>query len=66
MTDAGHADELTFLAGGGLSGEQLRALDWAATPLGPPAQWPQNLRTAVKLMLNTRHPISIFWGPRRA
>ena len=63
MTDARHADELRFLAGGGLSGEQLRALDWSATSLGPPAQWPQSLRTAVKLMLNTRHPISIFWGP---
>ena len=63
MTDARQTDELRFLAGGGLSGEQLRALNWAATPLGPPAQWPQSLRTAVKLMLNTRHPISIFWGP---
>lgn len=63
MTDAKHADELKFLAGGGLSGAQLRAIDWAATSLGPPAGWPQSLRTAVKLMLNTRHPVSIFWGP---
>ena len=62
MTDALQADELKFLAGGGLSGTQLRAMDWMATPLGPPARWPQSLRTAVKLMLNTRHPILIFWG----
>ena len=63
MADAEHADELKFLAGGGLSGTQLRDLDWGATPLGQPAGWPQSLRTAVKLMLNTRHPVSIFWGP---
>ena len=23
----------------------LGAVDWAATPLGPPAHWPQSLRT---------------------
>ena len=62
MTNAGHADELKFLAGGGLSGMQLRTLDWAATPIGTPGGWPQSLRTAVKLMLSTRHPVSIFWG----
>ena len=63
MADAGHANGLRFLAGGGVAGAQLRALDWAATPLGPPPGWPQSLRTAAKLMLNTRHPVSIFWGP---
>jgi PAS domain S-box-containing protein len=63
VTDAVHADELTFLAGGGFSGAQLRAFDWTSSPLGPPVDWPQSLRTAVKLMLNTRHPLAIFWGP---
>jgi PAS domain S-box-containing protein len=63
VVDADQTDELKFLAGGGLSGTQLRAFDWTASPLGPPAGWPQSLRTAVKLMLNTRHPLSIFWGP---
>jgi len=58
VSDAEHAAELKFLAGGGLSGMQLRALDWTATPLGAPAGWPQSLRTAVKLMLNTRYPVS--------
>jgi PAS domain S-box-containing protein len=63
VTDAVHADELKFLAGGGFSGAQLRAFDWTSSPLGPPVDWPQSLRTAVKLMLNTRHPLAIFWGP---
>jgi PAS domain S-box-containing protein len=52
-----------FLAGGGEMGERIRAYPWAKHPLGPPEQWPQALRTVVRLMLNTGHPIFIFWGP---
>jgi len=37
-----------FLAGGGEMGSLMRALDWEATPLGPPEQWPQSLKTAVR------------------
>ncbi len=44
-------------------GALTRVHDWASTSLGPPEQWPQSLRTAVRLMLNTRHPMLIFWGP---
>ena len=51
-----------FLAGGGKMGALMRAHDWSASPLGPPAAWPQPLRTAVRLLLNTRHPMYIFWG----
>ena len=52
-----------FLAGGGEMGELTRNHDWASTSLGLPELWPQSLRTAVRLMLNTRHPMFIFWGP---
>ncbi|HTZ03220.1 MAG TPA: HWE histidine kinase domain-containing protein [Xanthobacteraceae bacterium] len=41
----------------------MRSHDWAATPLGPPETWPQSLRTTVRLMLNTKHPMFIWWGP---
>ena len=51
-----------FLRGGGTLGALIRAHDWAATPLGPPSGWPQSLRTVVRLMLGTRHPMFIFWG----
>jgi two-component sensor histidine kinase len=54
---------LDFLSGGGEMGELTRAYDWAATPLGPPEAWPQSLRTTVRLVLNTRHPMFIWWGP---
>ena len=44
-------------------GALMRAHDWKATPLGDPAEWPQSLRTAVRLLLNCGHPMYIWWGP---
>ena len=52
-----------FLRGGGAMGGLIRAHDWGATSLGPPATWPQSLRLVVRLMLDTHHPMFIFWGP---
>ena len=51
-----------FLSGGGELGELIRGFDWAATPLGPPETWPQNLRMALRIMLTSRQPIWIGWG----
>ena len=53
----------TFLRGGGELGMLMRIHDWSATPLGRPEGWPQPLRTAVRLILNTGHPMYIWWGP---
>ncbi len=52
------------LAGGGETGERMRALDWSTTPLGPPRSWPQSLRTAVSICLSSKFPIALFWGPQ--
>lgn len=52
-----------FLTGGGELGELTRAFDWSKTSLGPPETWPQSLRVTVRLMLNSRHPMFIWWGP---
>jgi PAS domain S-box-containing protein len=54
---------LAFLQGGGEMGERIRAFDWSTTHLGDPAAWPQALRTALRLILNTGHPMYIWWGP---
>jgi PAS domain S-box-containing protein len=51
-----------FLAGGGEMGALMRAYDWSASPLGKPEAWPQSLRTAVRILLNTNHPMFIWWG----
>jgi PAS domain S-box-containing protein len=55
-----------FLAGGGEMGALMRAHDWQRSTLGPPRSWPQSLRTAVRLLLNTGHPMYVFWGPEGA
>lgn len=44
-------------------GALLRGFAWDETPLGPPEQWPQALKTAIRIMLTSRQPIWIGWGP---
>jgi PAS domain S-box-containing protein len=40
-----------------------RALDWASTPLGPVEEWPRSLRTTAGIVLGSRNPMFLFWGP---
>ena len=50
-----------FLSGGEM-GALMRAHDWTATPVGLPETWPQTLKTVVRLILTSRHPMFIWWG----
>ena len=43
-------------------GRRFRLTDWSATPLGPVEQWPQSLRIAVSICLNSRFPMFVWWG----
>src|SRR5271156_3053760 len=52
-----------FLAGGGEMGALTRGFDWSKTSLGSPETWPQSLRVTVRLVLTSRHPMFIWWGP---
>jgi len=52
-----------FLTGGGEMGARIRAYDWSSSVLGPPDNWPQSLRVIVRLILNSRQPMMIWWGP---
>jgi len=51
-----------FLAGGGEMGALMRAHDWAGTPVGVPDTWPSTLKTVVRLILSSNHPMFIWWG----
>ena len=51
------------LGRGGDMGERIRGYDWAATPLGPIAHWPQSLRTVVNILLSSRYAMWMAWGP---
>src|SRR5437588_58196 len=56
-------DGLSFLAEGGEMGARMRAFDWAASPLGRAEDWPQSLKTGVGLLLSSKFPMFIAWGP---
>ncbi|MET0987795.1 MAG: PAS domain-containing protein [Steroidobacteraceae bacterium] len=51
-----------FLAGGGEMGESMRMHRRVQRFLGEPDGWPQTLRVAVSIMLNSHHPVFIAWG----
>jgi PAS domain S-box-containing protein len=53
----------SFLAGGGEMGKLIRSKDWKVTSLGDPNDWPQSLRTALSILLNSKFPMFLFWGP---
>jgi len=52
----------SFLNGGGEMGALIRSMDWSATSLGAPEQWPAALRYTVSMMLSTKFPVLICWG----
>ena len=58
-----HRATRDFLNGHGCMGVQMRAHDWSASPLGSPETWPQSLRSLVGLLLNSRFPMFVAWGP---
>jgi PAS domain S-box-containing protein len=43
-------------------GALIRAHDWQATRLGTPDTWPSTLKTVIRLILSSNHPMFIWWG----
>jgi hypothetical protein len=48
---------------GGRTGALMREHDWSRSPLGHPSAWPPSLRTVVGLLLRSRFPMFVAWGP---
>ena len=57
---------LDFMRAGDEMGARMRAHDWSTSPLGHPSAWSQPLRFAVRLLLDSRQPMSIWWGAEGA
>jgi signal transduction histidine kinase/CheY-like chemotaxis protein len=53
----------SLFSGDGPARAAARAVDWAQTSLGPPESWPTSLKTTVRMLLNCRHPMFLWWGP---
>lgn len=51
-----------LFSGGGELGSLMREMDWAKTALGPVEEWPQSLRTCVRIILTSRQPMFVWWG----
>jgi PAS domain S-box-containing protein len=54
----------SLIHGVGEMADLVRATDWSQTPLGPMDAWPETLVSSVNLILGSRFPAAIFWGPR--
>jgi signal transduction histidine kinase/CheY-like chemotaxis protein len=48
---------------GGTCGELIRSIDWSTSPVGPVESWPTSLRVTLQTVLNSRHPMFVWWGP---
>lgn len=53
----------SFFAGGGQTGALMRAHDWSRSVLGAPESWPQSLRSIVGMLLHSKFPMFVAWGP---
>ena len=51
-----------FLEASGDIGQDLLALDWDATPLGPPETWSRSLQNAVRIVLTSKFSMWMAWG----
>ena len=56
-------ETLSFLVGGGEMGAMTLAFDWEATALGAPSRWNKALRTSIRMLLSSRHPMYIVCRP---
>lgn len=56
-------NQTTFIEAPGEVSKKYQEKDWSQTTLGPLNQWPLSLKTMVGVMLNSKFPAYILWGP---
>ena len=62
MAEPDGPKEPNFLRGGGATGALIARYDWASTPLGSIDTWPQSLKTATSIILQSPMPMALLWG----
>ena len=62
MTDPLTTDPRLLFLSGGNTARMLRETDWSSHPLGDPADWPEALKAALTIALNSGFPIAVYWG----
>ena len=52
-----------FLGSNGEMSALMRKKDWSRTSLGPVEHWPQSLKTTLGILMHSKFPMFLFWGP---
>ncbi|WGQ10662.1 PAS domain-containing sensor histidine kinase [Pedobacter gandavensis] len=52
-----------YLVDGGEMGELIRNYNWSANQLGHPSTWSQSLLTTLSIILKSKFPMFLWWGP---
>lgn len=60
---AAPAEARLRIIGEGEMADLVRGFDWGSTSLGPIDLWPDALVTTLNLLLASRHPMFLWWGP---
>jgi diguanylate cyclase (GGDEF)-like protein/PAS domain S-box-containing protein len=60
--DSGVVSSSRFIGSGEMA-DLMRAFDWERTALGRVENWPDTLVTTVNLLLASRFPMFLWWGP---
>jgi PAS domain S-box-containing protein len=56
-------NKIIFLPNKGEMSNLIQQKDWSNTPVGNPETWSQSLRTTLSIILNSKFPMFLFWGP---
>lgn len=55
-------NDISFLSKDRKTNALINSIDWSTTPIGNADGWPQSLRSALSICLNSNFPIAIYWG----
>lgn len=53
----------SFPVGGGEMGQMIREKDWSKTSLGDTSLWQQSFKTTLNILLYSKFPKFLWWGP---
>ncbi len=62
LSKSAAAATLRPIFGSGEMADLTRAFPWGDTSVGPIDQWPETLLITVNTILNSRHPMFLWWG----
>ncbi len=58
-----HIDSSQYFRGAGEMAERTRNYDWTSSILGEPGGWSPSLLTTVNIILQSKFPMFLWWGP---